>query len=229
MGASGPEDAMGAGRTAGGGPVDAARAGRTADGAPVGGAAGASAAAELELGILLGMDPRPALTETTTQGVASTTSSSWWNRTLCGTCGHTFRRGDRVLLDQATRVVRHLVPGLDCGTDPEGTAQEEGNDRAELAAGLLSAWPGEARVVRLEADDWRIPRRDRRTGGPAPVCLYCAHTFRGGEYVVVCPCSPRAAICEVAVHRDPAAGLPCWERWRPTGGVAVCPTTRTRL
>ncbi len=202
--------------------------------------------AEFEFGVRQGSDPQPAF-RATSSGVALTRPGSWWSYRYCTTCGHTFRRGDRVLLEG--RRVRHLVPGLNCGTGgtggtgPQqdaadgGTAGGEtadGGDVLGFTEGLLSAWPpgrGVA-VVTVAADDWRIPQPGSRR---PPVCLFCAHTFRPGELVVVCPCRPghrdRAdrIACGAAVHRDPAAGLPCWERWRPAGGLTICPVTKARV
>ena len=155
-----------------------------------------------------------------------TRSSSWWNRTRCLTCGHTFRRGDRALVTAATWTVQHLVPGLDCGTDPSPGQDPGLTDRDQLAIGLLATWPASAPISRLAPGDWRIPRPGRP---PPPVCLYCGHSFRAGEYVIICPCAPELPACGAAVHRDPGAGLPCWDRWRPEGKLTVCPTTLARL
>jgi hypothetical protein len=194
------------------------------------------AAAELEFGISLGLSPLPEQDET--DGVAITKLSSWWNHLHCRTCGHTFRRGDRVRVNMAERTVTHLVPGLACG-EPAGDSAADA-EVAAFRAGVLAAWPVPegVRVRQLAADDWRIP------AGPADlreanVCLHCGHTFRAGEYVVVCPCrpalpqaadgEPRTASCGRAVHRDPAAGLSCWEQWRPDGVVTVCPVTQVRV
>lgn len=190
-------------------------------------------AAAVELGISIGGEPRSAFTDDTASGVLVTRSSSWWNRTRCPTCGHTYRRGDRVRVDAAARRVSHLVPGIDCGADPDALVPvTNSGDRDEFAAALLAAWPAGVAVTRLEAGDWRIPRRGDGRHRPAPVCLYCGHTFRAGEYAVICPCQASAglpAACSTAVHRDPAAGLPCWERWQPAGQLTVCPTTTARL
>ncbi|MBO0819815.1 MAG: hypothetical protein J2P26_03075 [Nocardiopsaceae bacterium] len=201
-----------------------------------------AAADELALGISAGLEPRATFADDTATGVVVTRSSSWWNRTLCKTCGHTFRRGDRALVDSAARTVVHLVPGLACGTgldrgtgpsgtDPAGptAAAPPGatGDRDEFTEGLLATWPANVALARIAAGDWRVPRPGGRKTVPA--CLYCGHTFRPGEYVVICPCQPGQPACETAVHRDPAAGLPCWDRWRPAGKLSVCPTTTARL
>ena len=196
-------------------------------------------AADLQYGITFGLTPRQQLDEA--EGETVTLLSSWWNHLRCTGCGHTFRRGDRVRVSQRTRTVVHLTPGLDCGasTGTEAAASTS-TDIAAFREGLLSAWPAPegARITQLRAGDWRIP------DGPhdvrdTNVCLHCGHTFRAGEYVVVCPCRPalpllpggtsRSAACGRVVHRDPAIGLSCWESWRPDGSVTVCPVTQTKI
>jgi hypothetical protein len=182
---------------------------------------------ELMLGISVGLEPQASFIDDTASGVVITRSSSWWNRTRCQTCGQTFRRGDPALVDSAARTALHLVPGLDCGADPGSSSALSSADRDAFAVGMLSTWPANVPVSRLAPSDWRLPRR----GSPreAPTCLYCGHTFRAGEYLVICPCQPGQPACAAAVHRDPAAGLPCWDRWQPTGRLAVCPTTLAKL
>lgn len=190
-------------------------------------------AAEFALGMAEGVEQSAAFRKDATSGVAITRSSSWWNHRRCKTCGHTFRRGDRALVDPIARTAQHLVPGLKCGTDPgpgvERTA-DAGGDRAEFAAGLLETWPATVLVTMLMPGDYRIPRPGSLQ--QAPTCLYCGHTFRAGEYVVVCPCKVtrgEAPACDMAVHRDPAAGLACWEIWQPGGKLSVCPMTTAKL
>jgi hypothetical protein len=196
-------------------------------------------AAELARGIEAGLEPLTAFTDDGASGVVTTRSSSWWNYLPCATCGHTFRRGDRVLVDAVERNVQHLVPGLECGTLPDldGPASEgtgglaaTGGDKDEFTAGLNHTWPPSVQLSRIAENDWRLPRPGGRR--LPPTCLYCGHTFRTGEYAVVCPCRTterKAAACGAAVHRDPAAGLPCWDRWQPGGMLTVCPTTTARL
>lgn len=151
-------------------------------------------------------------------GESVTVAASWWFSLTCRTCGHTFRRGDRVRADAQTRLVEHLEPGLGCAGGP-AAGQVPETDR--FSAGLLAAWPSQADVTELAEDDWRLPRP--ASGHAGQRCLYCAHTFRPGERVVVCPCRRAGAACGAAVHRDPARGLPCWDQWRPSGTVPVCP------
>lgn len=161
-------------------------------------------------------------------GETVTTLNSWWNHLLCETCGHSFRRGDRVFRDSRDFTVRHLDPRLGCAGEagaPEAEPAEPPADLAEFTAGVDEAWPQNPDVpaVRLAAGDWRVRRPPRPLARSR--CLFCAHTFRAGEQVVVCPCGPRAAACGAAVHRDPAAALVCWESWRPAGTVTTCPVT----
>lgn len=188
------------------------------------------AGAELELGIEAGLEPQASFADNGAGGVLTTRTSSWWNFRRCKTCGHTFRRGDRVLIDAKARTVAHLMPGLACGPVPDDAATSAGTDREEFTAGLLGTWPPNVPVTRIEADDWRVPQPG--SGTRAPDCKYCGHTFRSGEYVVICPCRAfrgEAPACGTAVHRDPAAGLPCWDKWQPAGELTVCPTTTARL
>ena len=186
-------------------------------------------AAELTLGIEVGLEPQAGFSDDGASGMVTTQSSSWWNFRRCKTCGHTFRRGDRVLVDAMARTVKHLTPGLNCGSDAE-SAVVAGEDRDAFTAGLLFTWPPMVSITRIGAGDWRIPRPG--STWQAPTCLYCGHTFRAGEYVVVCPCQSdqgRPPACATAVHRDPAAGLPCWDNWQPSGQLTICPTTTVKL
>jgi len=187
--------------------------------------------AEVGLGIEVGLEPTAGFADDGASGVVATRSSSWWNYLRCKTCGHTFRRGDLALVDAVARTAQHLVPGLACGTDPDAIALAgAGRDRDEFAAGLLGTWPPNAPVYRIASGDWRLPRPG--STWLAPTCLYCGHTFRVGEYVIVCPCQSDQGLppaCATAVHRDPAAGLPCWDNWQPSGKLKICPTTTVKL
>jgi hypothetical protein len=202
------------------------------------GAGPAGEAAELSYGILLGLAPQPDTDPAGADGMAVTRLSSWWNHLRCRRCGHTFRRRDPVRVNQRDRTVVHLVPGLGCGGPAEAGGEQK--EISQFRLGLLEAWPSGPglRVQQLAAGDWRIPRGpgDSRASS---VCLYCGHTFRAGEQVIVCPCrsvlqpargGPAAQpACGRAVHRDPALGLSCWESWRPDGTVPVCPVTQVTV
>jgi hypothetical protein len=168
-------------------------------------------------------------------GAVITGINSWWNHLHCAGCGHTFRRGDRVEVDSRERTVYHLEPGLGCG--PPGRPREDRPsepvpdddpaDVAEFSAGVLAAWPLTGAPVRpLTEADWQVRRPEPPLRRPR--CLVCAHTFRPGENVVICPCDRSRPVCGSAVHRDPARGLVCWEAWRPDGRVNACPITLAR-
>lgn len=166
----------------------------------------------------------------------TTTLVSWWNHLECQSCGHTFRRGDRVRYDGPTSTVTHLDPALGCAV-PAGESRQRpaaestplAADLAEFADGMDATWPpaGNTPVSRLDASDWRTIRPRPPLGRDR--CLYCGHTFRPDEHVIICPCSPADPVCGAAVHRDPAAGLICWESWQPTGHVRICPVTSSRV
>ena len=122
--------------------------------------------------------------------------------------------------------VRHLDPALNCSDSGDGNGMS--TEVEEFTAGLLDAWPVSADLPVLRADDEPGLLAPPLGGLRRASCLFCAHTFRPGELVVVCPCRPRDPICRAAVHRDPALGLVCWESWRPGSQVNVCPVTLTR-
>ncbi len=186
-----------------------------------------------EDGRLRGMNPQPVGDAVATDGRAVTNPASSWNHERCRRCGQTFRRGDAVEVTvRPDYVVVHTDPWMSCGGTSVGEAgghESPGrNDAAGFAAGLLTAFPvaGGIPVLQLPAGDWRVATPDRVD---PPRCLYCGHTFRVGEHVVVCPCGPLTPKCGAAVHRDPAAGLSCWEAWRPDSSLSVCPVTLTQV
>ncbi|MFI0980889.1 hypothetical protein ACH4SP_28260 [Streptomyces sp. NPDC021093] len=186
----------------------------------------ADEARAFEVGMAAGLDPQE---ETGRTGESAVTHiSSPWNHRLCTTCRHSFRRGDPVHLGDD---VAHLDPALECAgstsADPTSTsaaAPTGSSESAAFAAGVLATWPpvDGVPVVPLGTGDWQVADPVVHGARP-PRCLYCAHTFRTGEHVVLCPCAPDRPVCGAAVHRDPAAGLVCWESWRPEGRLAVCP------
>jgi len=195
--------------------------------------------ARFELGQADGLDPQPAADEMGSDGTATTNASSWWTGLVCDSCRHTFRLGDRVRSVPGLRTPTHLDPALKCGIVDSSVAltaapPDDRQDAATFAAALVAAWPPlhGVPVARLEPRDWRIPKPGQ--AHRSPVCLYCAHTFRPGEHVVICPCLPSGLVdpatggCGSTVHRDPAAGLPCWESWCPSGLVEICPVRLTR-
>jgi hypothetical protein len=187
--------------------------------------------AEFEVGVAAAFDPQKYL-HGDVIGAALTGVNSWWNHLLCDRCGHSFRRGERVVVTAAPRTAHHADLPEECGADlgsesPAPPLAAETAAVADFSDGVEDAWPSGGIPVRtLAAADWWVTRP------PAPMqrtrCLVCAHTLRAGERVVVCPCSPERPECQAVIHRDPAAGLICWETWRPTGTVTSCPITMAR-
>lgn len=194
--------------------------------------------AEFEAGVAEGLDPQ--LDEREDAGADRTTQlTSWWLFTRCDKCGHTFRRGDRVQVDPATRAVRHLDALLGCAgpeasartdADVQGLADAHGlADVQDFLAGLASAWPVTDGLPVTRTDDEPYLVAPPLAGLGRMACLHCAHTFRPGEQVIVCPCQPAVRECRFAVHRDPGLGLVCWESWRPSGRMELCPVTLRRI
>jgi hypothetical protein len=185
-------------------------------------------AGDFEQGLLAGAESHSLPTG---DSARITATSRWLNR-RCGRCNHTFRRGDPVRVDPGSGDVRHLDPATHCGSDADDVAASPAAEA--FIAGLLQAWPaaGEVPVFRLAEGDLQVA-----TPGAGPLamtCLVCGHTFRPGDYVVVCPCAqdvddPRRAFCSVSVHRDPARGLNCWDDWLPAGRPRRCPRTVEKL
>ena len=145
----------------------------------------------------------------------------WFNR-RCSGCGHTFREGDRVLVNRdsagARRDVRHLDPLLGCAGGPGG-GTEAGAITKRFHQAIDRALPpaGHLRRERLQPGDFLL----RNEAGGRPDCLQCSDTFRPYELVVRCPCGELQ--CQKSLHRDPQRGLTCFDdRW-PDLIVNYCP------
>jgi len=194
---------------------------------------GITQAQRFESGLAAGENPQPA--DVPAGGDMITTGSSRWLGMRCRTCNQTFRRGDRVRQD-ASAGIQHLNPALRCASRAGGSAGqlEAGHDTERFTRGLLGAWPplNGAPVVTLTAGNWQVTTP---SSGPAsPVCPGCGHTFRAGDTVIICPCAiepgdGRRRFCGLPVHRDPVAGLACWDDWRPDGKLVRCPRTHDML
>jgi hypothetical protein len=160
-------------------------------------------------------------------GEQVTTLNSWWHTRHCERCGHTFRRGDRVSVGD-DREVLHLDPLLRCAAG--GELADTASDVLDFAEGVEAAWElrGDLPVRHTEDEPYLLA--PPLGGFRRQQCLFCAHTFRPGELVIVCPCQGgQRQLCRRAVHRDPAQGLVCWESWRPDSSLRICPVTLTRV
>ncbi|MEM7350906.1 MAG: hypothetical protein AAF657_08880 [Acidobacteriota bacterium] len=160
-------------------------------------------------------------------GRAVTTLRSEWLHETCSVCAHTFRTGDVV----------QLLPGGSAAHDSselpchggQRAEQQASKDLSEFFRGLDHAWPPppDMNIVRLEG---KSPLELRLLAGPmGPLgrrtCAVCSHTLRRNDSVILCPCSPRTPVCEVAIHRDPVHGLHCWNDWNPGARKTYCPAT----
>jgi hypothetical protein len=168
----------------------------------------------------------PAAPATTPDGARFTDLRSPWLAQPCPVCQHTFRVNDPVGRDGAGRVV-HQGAGLFCATG-EPARSASADLILDFYAGLDDALPPPPGTLVTV-----LPEGHFLTARPVGLfgrrrCLVCAHTFRPGDRVIVCPCRPEARICQAAVHRDPANGLFCWEAWSPGGATGDCPVTSRR-
>ncbi|GAA1416724.1 hypothetical protein [Catellatospora coxensis] len=187
---------------------------------------GTSEAESFDEGMQAAFDPRAAMTADKRAGHFVTTIATPWHSRFCTGCGHTFRIDDRVVVDDAGDV-RHLDPLLGCA-HPAG-ASPDLPELADFTAGMLDAWPAPDEVPLTSTDDVPFLARRPPGGFERMACLFCGHTFRPAETVVLCPCRPTEQLCRAAVHRDPVRGLVCWESWRPGQRVKVCPVMLLRL
>jgi hypothetical protein len=179
----------------------------------------------LEQGVAEAMDPVNAAA--VQGGRAVTTLRSHWLHRRCAACGHTFRTGDDVLV-AADGTVRHQSALLPCAGG-ESAPLLPPAEAAAFFRGLEEAWPPprDLPVCRLEEGDPLLA--PPFAGFRRHVCVVCGHTLRRHDYVVRCPCSPRAPICQIVIHRDPLHGLHCWEAWNPGAYRQHCPATSREI
>jgi hypothetical protein len=182
---------------------------------------------EFEYGRAAALDPTNAAA--VAGGKAVTTLRSSWLHQRCPTCGHTFRLGDEVEVEQ-DGTVRHRSAMLPCARGDGALGQDAAAaESRSFFAGLDDSWPPprDLPVLRLEADHFLLvpPSGEFRRRS----CAVCGHTFRLHDHVILCPCFPRQSRCIVAIHRDPMHGLRCWEQWNPGEFLRYCPATSRRL
>ena len=181
-----------------------------------------------EEGLSAGADPALDADAPGPEGLsAETTLRSPWLHDRCPHCGHSFRPGDRVLRFVGGRVL-HDTPGLACARATAPDAADSGLAEA-FYAGLAESWPAaDGREVSrlLPGDPLLAPPRP---GLPRLGCHVCGHTFRAQDAVIRCPCGLDPARCRVAIHRDPAQQLRCWDSWVTAAALDFCPATGRRV
>ncbi|MDJ0837765.1 MAG: hypothetical protein QNK37_14715 [Acidobacteriota bacterium] len=177
---------------------------------------------EFEVGIAEAMDPSGVITTPGENQV--TTHASTWVYDTCITCGHSFRVGDEVQIDEQG-AVRHHSALLPCAGD--GKSAELGEEARtvlkEFFEGLDEVRPPPKHLPIIRLEDGHLltapPLGQMKRRG----CAFCGHTFRPGDHVIVCPCNPGDPRCILAIHRDPMHGLNCWETWNPGSALEYCP------
>lgn len=189
-----------------------------------------SVAALFRAGERLGRDP---MNQTVRDGPAITGERSQWLGSYCRECYHNFRLDDPVLVrtDQSGRIVE-VVHDFDIfswcmGGNPDPGRADMSELGREFFAGIDSEDPPRVKHVRrLSAEDELVQLRDavldrnRRRR-----CFVCTQTFRPHELVIDCVCHPGERQCALAVHRDAAHNLLCYERYlQAHGRVRQCPT-----
>ncbi|MCP4696644.1 MAG: hypothetical protein GY862_07330 [Gammaproteobacteria bacterium] len=182
---------------------------------------------EFQRGITAALDPVNAQADQ--KGHAVTTLHSPWLHSHCQTCGHTFRPGDEVFIFPDGRIL-HDSGLLPCkGQSSEAAIQSEA--AGDFFQGLDAAWPPpkDLPVVRLEQGSRLLA--PPYAGFKRHTCAVCGHTFRLHDMVIICPCQPRAPMCQVAIHRDPLHNLHCWSLWGTEEGnrLQYCLATSRKL
>jgi hypothetical protein len=169
-------------------------------------------------GLRQGEDPVNTVLE---DGRAVTTWRSRWIGTYCERCHHRFREDDPVWLTigadgKVARAVHDDRLVSWCGERRDDAAAEPASDlgRVFFEAIDAEAPPRVGHVRRLLPGDPLLELRDMvRPKDRRHCCFVCRETFRPYEFVVVCVCSPGAPQCSLAVHRDPAHNLLCFEEF----------------
>jgi hypothetical protein len=180
---------------------------------------------KFEQGLKTTLDPTNALIVQGGRGV--TTLQSPWLYQSCSICSHTFRVDDEVAISQEG-IIRHDSALLPCAAE-KSLKLVQTQETGDFFRGLDEIWkpPQQLLIHRLEeghpllAPPYRHFKRH--------ICAVCAHTLRPLDAVVICPCSPNEPRCQIAVHRDPAHYLYCWEDWKPTEYGLHCPATSRKL
>lgn len=163
------------------------------------------------LGLRTGLDPDAAEHGAPINGHAITSLRSRWLHGCCKVCGHTFRPGDEVFVRDSGQVV-HDMPGLRCNGSEAGNAEDSGGQSA-FYRGLAEAWPmpDDVPLIQLREGHWLLA--PPRAGLRRHACRVCGHSFRPMDHVVLCPCTPNAPRCRVAVHRDLIRQMHCYDQW----------------
>ena len=176
-----------------------------------------------EAGLAGGLDEAAAAI---VEGVAVTGLRSRWLHRLCARCGHSFRVGDRVRVGEDGAAV-HDMPGLcvPAGIGAETISEAVSADRRAFLTAMEAVCSPPRLVPTLRLEPGHPLLASPSPGLRRAYCRICGHTFRLLEQVVICPCDPDEPRCRVAVHRDAARQLHCWDDWlraHPDAGSRPC-------
>lgn len=183
--------------------------------------------AQFEAGLTMGLDPdnrAPFVGNPGDDNSARrlTTLRSRWLHRRCTVCGHSFRLGDEVTLTPSGGVV-HDMPRLRCA-EGATTAPDDVAERQAFFQGLDAAWASSTCIERLEDGHYLLA--PPQTGRARSTCRVCGHTFRPGDHVVICPCSPSfdpaQRKCIAAVHQDTLNQLHCLAEWEKARSDDTC-------
>jgi hypothetical protein len=194
-----------------------------------------SLAAAFRAGERLGSDP---LNRRISDGPAITGERSQWLLSYCQVCFHNFRQDDAVLIrtDQEGRLVgvvhNPAVSSWCTGGTPDAAGADVSEVGRDFFAGIDSEDPPKvSHVRRLSPGDELVQLREvHRDRDRRRHCFMCTLTFRPHELVIECVCYPGAPSrnqCKLAVHRDAAHNLLCYERYLANirhKRVRQCPT-----
>lgn len=177
---------------------------------------------EFNRGLELAMDPTNRLVVEGGRGI--TTLHSPWLHKLCPVCRHSFRLDDEVFITE-DQIVRHNTALLSCA----GKKNQAENSRTEVTRdffrGLDEIWPPPKELPVQRLEQGHLLLSDPYAGFQRRKCVICGHTLRLHDVVIICPCQPHDPRCQVAIHRDPAHNLCCWEEWKPEAYKLYCPAT----
>lgn len=165
--------------------------------------------AEFNKGQSAAMDP---VNKTVNQdGHAITSLFSPWLHSHCPICKHSFRLGDEVFVTSNDNVV-HDGDELACRNN-DSVIKHHSEESIAFFQGLDATWPPPKGlpVVRLEKEHYLL--EPPLASFKRHTCAVCCHTFRPGDIVIICPCSPDKPKCGIAVHRDSLHNLDCWGLW----------------
>jgi hypothetical protein len=155
-----------------------------------------------------------------------------WTYTHCKKCSHTFRIDDTVFITPDGNVNHdHIL--LNCSENQSGADIIITEEVVSYYKGITEAYFADKSIkfqlVSPENDETAYLIKPPFNGFKRNKCGICSHTIREHDIVVICPCSPDAPRCKIAVHLDPFRGLNCWGAWNSNIIERYCPAFSQKL